>query len=244
MKTLLKLAFAAAVLFTVTSCSTEANAVNKSDKTITNKLEVSSFHEIEASSVIQVVYTQSQGEYSATVTMPENAEEYFSYKCDGDKLKFWLNNKKHKSIDGDVIVRISSPYISDIDISGASKFSAEKINQVNKDLEIDCSGASSVSIKEAYVNELEADCSGASHIDLLNLNAKSVDIDCSGASGANLSGKTNEAKFDACGASTISAQKLKAKEGKAEASGASNVNCSIENLYSRRSSGASHVNNE
>lgn len=218
-------------------------STNAAENVIKKNLNVSSFNEIEASSAINVVYTQTNGDYSATVEMSKNDENYFIFEQKGLKIIAKRKSKRHNWNTKSITLYISAPYLVDIELSGASTFKADKINQLNKNLEIDCSGASSFKANKVNANNFSIDCSGASSASV-SVNAKKVEVDCSGASKITISGTANLAEYDASGASSISAADLKANKGEVEASGASNITCSIQNLYSRESSGASKITNK
>ncbi|MGM9842747.1 MAG: GIN domain-containing protein [Muribaculaceae bacterium] len=237
MKTFLRCIMTAiAVISAILSTNAAENVVKKN-------LNVSSFNEIEASSAINVVYTQTNGDFSAAVEMNKKDENYFIFEQKGSKIIAKRKQKKHNWNTKSITLYISAPYLVDIELSGASSFKADKINQLNKNLDIDCSGASSFKVNTINANNFSIDCSGASSASL-SVNAKKIEVDCSGASKVAISGTANLAEYDASGASSISAADLKANKGEVEASGASNVTCSIQNLYRRVSSGASKITNK
>lgn len=242
MKTTIKAALSAVAILLISTCSFAASA--KSNGMVIKDLNVNSFKEIEASSAINVIYTQNTDKCSATVSMTQNAEERFEYSCDGKTLKIWLNSKgSNKSASIKVTVRISAPYLSNVKISGASNFNAKTLNQVNKKLELKCSGASTVRIEKAILDKMDIECSGASNVMISNLNCSKVEAEASGASKVILKGDTREAEFDASGASNINAENLKASTGEIEASGASKVVANILNLTKRETSGMSTIRN-
>ena len=90
---------------------------------------------------------------------------------------------------------------------------------------------------------MDIECSGASNVTISNLNCTKVEAEASGASKVVLKGDTREAEFDASGASNINAENLKASTGEIEASGASKVVANILNLTKRETSGMSTIRN-
>ena len=112
---------------------------------------------------------------------------------------FWKNMRKNKRKHGKVLVTVSLPRLDDVNISGAS---SAKVSGVDtRAMEIDVSGASSLSI-EGNARDINVDLSGASNMKAINLKSESAKMDLSGASSAKLSVST-KLVVDASGASSI-----------------------------------------
>lgn len=243
MKTLLKTIAAIALMISVTSCANAKSASN-SGNVIKKTLTVSSFNDIEVSSAMKVIFEQSNGEYSVVAEIPSRFENKFSFEQSGKSLEFWMKGESNFHDGEEVRLYIKAPSIKGVELSGASTFTAQTINQANKGLDIECSGASRVSIKQLYVKSLSIDCSGASNAGISNISADKISVDCSGASKATISGKAGYVEYDASGASTISAEELLAERGEVDASGVSKIVCNISNVTDWDSSGMSSIKNK
>lgn len=243
MKNLFKYAIALTAILFIASCSSSREYSDADHKITTSTLDVTSFKRIDVSSSIQVVYTQSK-EYSAKVVMPKYVSEFFKYNNNGNTLELHLDRGWNFDVDSEnIVVYISAPCITGVSIAGASTFNAESINQLNKPLNIECAGASSVTIDNSFVECLNLECAGAS---VCNINVKTADVNavCAGASKIILSGKANRADLEAAGASRIYAKELKTKSGEVSAVGASSISCNIDELSSKIAVGSSSVDNK
>lgn len=242
MKNLFKYAVALTAILLIASCSSSREYSDADHKITTTTLDITSFKRIDVSSSIQVVYTQSK-EYSAKVVMPKYVRKLFKYNNNGNTLELYLDRGWNFDVDSkNISVYVSAPCITGINIAGSSTFNAESINQLNKPLNIECAGASSVTIDNSFVECLNLECAGAS-VCTINVNTADVNVVCAGASEINLSGKADRADLEASGASNINAENLKASSGEIDASGASKVVANILNLTKRETSGMSTIRN-
>lgn len=243
MKNLFKYAIALTAILFIASCSSSREYSDADHKITTTTLDVTSFKKIDVSSSIQVVYTQSK-ECSAKAVMPKYVREFFKYNNNGNTLELYLDRGWNFDVDSEnIVVYVSAPYITEVSIAGSSTFSAKSINQLNKSLNIECAGASSVTIDNSFVESLKLECAGASACKI-DVNAADVDVMCAGASEIILSGKADNASIEAAGASRIYAQKLKVGHGGVSAVGASSITCNIDDLNSEIVVGGSSVDND
>jgi hypothetical protein len=97
------------------------------------------------------------------------------------------------------VVRVTTPEIDSIEVSGASRVVASDIEAA--DLHLSVSGASRIEI-DGDVTSLEVDGSGAAHIDGPELTAVDLDVDLSGASRLVVT-VTDTARGDLSGASRL-----------------------------------------
>lgn len=230
----------------------------KSEKVITDSLDVSGFNRILAS-VDEVRYIPSQ----------HNKVIWFACDDIADKViaEVDKDGTLHLGVDGNrsnhtvKIIVYGNDNISEIDVSSACKFEYEG-NIETENLKIELGGASSFIFNgDVAIKEMDIYCSGASKINAENVKSTDVSICLSGASkgyigklecdefsadltGASkliISGKCNKADYDASGASEICAENMIAKNVEAEASGASEINCNAIESISKSISGASEI---
>ena len=107
---------------------------------------------------------------------------------------FWNNNKGSEKIK----VYMQMPTIKEIELSGAATLAANG-NFKTDELEIDLSGASSVSGLQISGNELSVECSGASKLTMAG-NWDSIEADGSGACKISINGDADSFEGDFSGA--------------------------------------------
>ncbi len=230
--------------------------------TLTKEYDFGKITKIEASSIFQIEVTQGNTK-KVTVVYDEIFKERLEITGTLGKLSLDLtdavfkrdNSKKNAGIK----VYLQMPTIEEIDLSGASSLKAEGIFATDE-LDIELSGATSVKGLQAKGSELDIDCSGASSLQM-SANFKYIDtelsgaakltytgdsqqfngdfsgavsasfygdhnktdIECSGASNITMEGKTDYLKAIISGASKFKGEKYEAKDAYVEATGASNA---------------------
>lgn len=261
-----KIAIFTALLVVIGIVAVQARTLIEPSKKIeTRSFNISNFDELKVVTVYDVEYEQTTGNtWSVEVSAPDNIMPYVRVSRKGDCLV--LSLEKGLSTRGSYCLKakIKAPVLSEIDLSGASSFKANKINLAGRELELDATGASKFDIKSVVASkveidftgassfkagavtagELEIDSTGASDINISNITAANVEVDATGASNIDLSGKAEYVEIKATGASNIKAKSLKAISGKLQASGASVVSSHVANTLYMRATGASSIKNE
>ncbi|MDE7092337.1 MAG: DUF2807 domain-containing protein [Muribaculaceae bacterium] len=240
--------------------------ITPSQKFISKNFEVGSFNELEVSSGIKVIFTQSDGPTKVVANCPDNLIDRLDVKNDNGELKIRFkkgtniiyNGQKAKS----VTFEISAPALKEIELSSAAGFTAQSLN--SKDLSIDLSGASSfkveslvatkadielggassVNLTNAKIANCEFDLSGASVVKVNNYIGEKGDIEVSGASRVEMAGKLTSLKLYVSGASTAKLSNLVVADGSVNASGASGVTVNMKNMDLISASGSSKVTNK
>ena len=230
--------------------------------TLTKEYDFGKITKIEASSIFQIEVTQGNTK-KVTVVYDEIFKERLEITGTLGKLSLDLtdavfkrdNSKKNAGIK----VYLQMPTIEEIDLSGASSLKAEGIFTTDE-LDIELSGATSVKGLQAKGSELDIDCSGASSLQM-SANFKYIDtelsgaakltytgdsqqfngdfsgavsasfygdhnktdIECSGATNITMEGETDYLKAIISGASKFKGEKYEAKDAYVEATGASNA---------------------
>ena len=235
-------------------------SVDPSNKIETKSFNFSNFDEIRVTDSFDVEYVQSTGNtWSVEVTAPDNIIPYVVVKRHEEGISLSL---KGVSTDKDFTLKakIVAPALEEINISGASSFSANEINVhsldleasgasyfnikkiASSDLEIKLTGASATNIEGVDTGEFDLDLSGASKADI-KIKTGEADVELSGASVATLSGNVGNVEMEASGASTINAKSFNANNGSLQASGASKIDANVANLRHQRATGGSTINN-
>ncbi len=182
----------------------------------TEKREVSNFRAVDVGGVFKVEIT-IQKDFDIQIEADDNLLQYIETEIDGETLE--ISTSKRISTQNPIIVRIGTPDIENIEVSGASSLTLGNLN--NDSLEVDLSGASNVKI-EGTTKNLVIDLSGASRVNAENLQAENVSVDASGASKADVFA-SNKLEADLSGASKV-AYSGSPKELIKKTSGASKIN--------------------
>lgn len=172
------------------------NKIKGSGVTKVEKREVSGFKKIEVSGAIEVEVT-AQKDFSVDVEADDNLLEYVKTEVDGETLKIYTKSRiwKHNKIR----VTISMPELTETEVSGASKITANNIK--TDSFKIDVSGASKIDLN-GEANNLKIESSGASKINAENLKVANANVDVSGASNITVNA-TEEVQAEASGASKV-----------------------------------------
>ena len=160
------------------------------------KRNVSGFKQIEAGGAVSLE-VEVQKDFSVEIEADDNLLPLIKTEVSGDTLKISATDKISSKTK--IIVKISMPELTSMDVSGAS--GAIVSNVKTDSLKLEASGASKIKIS-GEANSLESDASGASGIDAEGLMVNDADIEASGASNTTVSAADN-LKADASGASTI-----------------------------------------
>ena len=200
MKKLGLIVFLSALLigtFSAISCSIgNLSGVQGSGNSKSEKRNVSGFKEVNAEGAINLEIV-AQKDFSLEVEADDNLLPNIKTEVNGDTLKIFTNDKISSKTK--IVVKISMPEVTSLDISGAS---GAAVSFAKTDtLKLVANGASKIKI-DGQINTLNSDASGASSIDAENLKVENADVEASGASSVTVSA-TNELKADAFGASTI-----------------------------------------
>lgn len=228
--------------------------------TLTKEYNFGKITSIDAGSIFEISATPGNSR-KVKIVYDEYFKDGLIVKYYNGKLELGLEYTKIKNknnVEG-IKVYLQMPTIEELDLSGASSFKAsgsfrtdeleldlsgassvKGLEISGRELSMDCSGASSLSITGDF-NTVEADISGTSNVTLngnssqlegefsgasnvkVNGNHKQTDVTCSGASNLTLTGKTDYLKSVTTGASNLKAQEYTALNGYAQVSGASNA---------------------
>jgi len=185
----------------VTGCGDISDAIVGSGDLITREMDFTEFTKLEIGHVFQAKVTEADS-FSVSITVDDNLLEYVTVRKSGDTLRIYLKGG-YAYIGTTKIVEITMPRINKLSLSGASWCEVSGFRSLDH-LELEASGASTLSIDDlkagdtnfeisggSYasgdieITEGRFNISGASHIDLEG-DARDISIEASGASHANL----------------------------------------------------------
>jgi len=161
--------------------------------TLTKEYNFGKITSIDASSVYEIEVTQGNSG-KVTIEYDEVFEDRLIVRYNSGELELGIESKQNifrndnKAKSG-IKVYLQMPTIKDLELSGASSLKATGKFKTD-DLEIDLSGASSISGLEIHGEELSVECSGASKLTMAG-DFKNMEVDCSGASTVSINGDSN-----------------------------------------------------
>ena len=174
------------------SCSMDINGGRSNSKAVTQgdiskstvkkSINIAAFSKIEASSGIQVIFTQGKFTGTAEVQMTPTAEKYFKIEVADGVLELSYQDNRKEKINGPTIVKVQAPELTSIDLSSASNVTVNGNLKVGNKLDIDLSSASSVTASDISGIKIDIDLSSASSVNLGNLNLNKLDIEQSSSS--------------------------------------------------------------
>ena len=189
--------------------------------TITKNYNFKTVKSIDASSIYEIEIVQGNQE-GVTIICDEAYEEYIDIRYHMGELTLAMkpNIRMVKKDNAGIKVYLQMPTIEEIDLSGASKLKATGSFET-RELDIELSGATSLTGLEVSGNELSIDCSGASKLNMSG-NFTKIDTEASGASSVVLNCNSKEFDIEVSGASNVSVNGSH-KYTEASCSGAANL---------------------
>lgn len=170
--------------------------------TLTKEYNFGKITGIDAGSVYDIIVTQGNSG-KVKVVYDEYFKDRLIVKYDNGKLELGLESTKTKNKNNTegIKVYLQMPTIEELDLSGASSFKATG-SFTTDELDIETSGASSITGLEISGNDLSLDCSGASTINLKG-DFKTIEAEISGASELVLNSNSTVLEGEFSGASTV-----------------------------------------
>ena len=205
------------------------------------ELHFKDFTTINANHGIELEITQG-AEYSVSVSAPEKYMDNLKIEQEGETLYVSLVNKGKRLLDtDDIIVHITMPYISQIDLEGAAEAcflgrfetpqftahlsgssSIEDLSVVADEVSIEATGASEVS-GTVQTTRAMVNLSGASDLDLLANQLNQMTIQLAGSSEAEIKGAVTNLQAMLAGASEIDGEELTVSDLDISLAGASSA---------------------
>ncbi len=194
---------ALSVIMVFSSC-TALGSIRPSSNTSTRDYQVKEFNKIEASTVGNLVYTQSKdGSTSLQISGPDNILELIQVKVKDHTLYLSLKKSNIKNIKN-LDIKVSSPDLNIVDFRGVGN----------------------ISIPEGLATStLTIYSKGVGEVKVAQLKCDEVNVFCSGVGNINLKGSSTVANYESKGVGNISASGLEAQRVTANSSGIGNIDC-------------------
>lgn len=209
-----------------------------SKATIKKDVKIGKFNKIEASSGIQVVFTQGSHTGVAKVATTPSAEKYLKIGVDGGTLE--ISYASHKeNIYGPTIVSVQAPDLTEIELSSAAFVQINGNLKIRKKLDIELSSAASVSARNVTGEELDIELSSASAVNISNVNLDVLKIDLSSASTCSIENVTAvRMNIDTSSSAKCDVKSFNGTEVDADSSSASTVR--VNGIVAEKVKGEAH----
>lgn len=172
-------------------------------KVVTVDLPTLGFDEIELSGAIRLEYTQDST-YSLQVYGNEKAIEAYTISSEDNELEASLKegtgsvNKNTPAI----TLRITAPYLTDIQAMGAAEVVFMDSIAQDKDLDVNVSGAGKIKLGNFKAKDIEVSIIGAGNVDG-KIDCQKLKVKISGAGNGYLDIYCRQAKFTLSGAANV-----------------------------------------
>lgn len=214
---------------------------------ISKNIKVRSVDEIETSNALAVEYKQSPTT-SVTLHAPKDVADYITiYEDDGTlECKISNNSNLTKNVASRVKIVVTSPFVKSFEATTASTITVDgTLALKNKELEVECSTAATVLIKELVCEKLSMEASTAGTITVNNVSAsEKVSADASTGASITIRGNADKLSAEASTGASINASQLEATRGKADASTGGDITCNVKNLVITKSTTGGSVKNK
>ena len=251
-KTAIALALTTMLLFANTSCITiiasscnndkSADTAIKASKTYkTKNVAVEGFNAIKASSAIDVVYTQTEGEPSVEVYAPHNIIDHITVKVKDETLVIGV--ERHTRIKGrcQKVVRVSAPAVQRFQSSSAGDIVLKNGLTTTGKVEIKASSAGDIKGEGIACTDLYIDASSAGDIQLKEITCTHIEAKTSSGGDIELSGRCEKAIYKTSSAGDINAKKMEAVDVDATASSAGDISCHVSGQLTARTSSSGEI---
>lgn len=233
--TTLTTGLAVCTVMLLSSCSIESIAKstvsidgNDAVPTVNKTVKISDFNEIEASQAIKVIFVQGPNNGIASISTTPSAEKYLKVEVKDKTLKAYYTNTdgiENVKIKGPSIIKVSSPELTEVDLSSASNVTIEGDLNVKGKLEIDLSSASSFNASNISCQKLDIEFSSSASAYISNLTGF-LDADLSSASSLEIARVKGNLDAETSSAASMTINSITSSNIKAEASSASSIKLS------------------
>jgi hypothetical protein len=155
------------------------------------------------------------------ITTDDNLQKYLKVRVNGSELQIEADDELNLSPSRPIEVKITTPELKAIQLSGDTELSAVDIN--TPELGLSTAGYNHTTLK-CQVSQLTLNLSGSSNLDLNLTNNQSLKISSSGDGKIKLAGSTENLILNNAGTINIEALNLTAKNATINGAGATHVN--------------------
>jgi hypothetical protein len=202
MKNLLKLSSAVCiVLFFSCNLSIGGRRINGNGKIVSDVRNVSSATKIKVMGDMDVIV--ASGATSVKVETDENIIPYIRTEMDGDWLEIKTENNLNINTDKPVRVYITTPRITDIEVTGSGNVTTESKFDADNKIGFSITGSGDITF---------------------NVNAPRIDANITGSGTLHISGETRDVSINVAGSGNYEGRDLKAENAKVTIAGSGDAN--------------------
>ena len=235
---LVVLALMAALLASVTGCSGGcACGVVGSGNLETREMDFGNFTELDVSHAFDVEVTRGDS-YQVSITVDDNLWDYVDVHQTGQTVYIGLKGV-HAFANVHLEADVTMPELRGLTLSGACDGEVSGFSSAEP-LDIDLSGASSLSMDNLVAGDMEFKVSGASKASG-SIEIADGDFQVSGAGTIELEGSANNVSIEASGASRAKLADFPVNDATVDLSGASTATVNASGTIDADLSGASHL---
>ena len=224
-------------LFLIPACGTFGIVVGSGDLT-TQDYDLADFSRVEAENAFNIEVTRSAA-FSVKVTVDDNLKDYLRISKEGDTLKLAVR-PGYTFPNATFRAQVTMPALRQVSLSGASRATVSGF-AARENLNLQASGASSVSLINMQVGTLTVDISGACSLSGEVSADGNANIKLSGASTVELNGRAQDLNIECSGASRARLSGFAVRSTRVNLSGASSASVNASGTLSGDISGASHL---
>lgn len=230
------------------SCKNINNSITGDGNVVTKEISISDYSKVDAGGVVTVIYKQSETDMEKlTIEIDENLLEHLDVTVEDGTLKIRTDKKQQSINPSKFNIYTSSKEITDVNISGVSKFIAEGDIKADE-LEVTGSGVSNISLMTVRANKVQCEMSGTSKLkasdvivdkklnllssgtskmEINRLEVSDLTISSSGVSKVEMQEvKADVVRFVTSGTSKITLDRIETTDLKASSSGVSKIEMS------------------
>lgn len=211
--------------FSGISSSTVSVDGNEAEATMKKTVKIGDFDEIEASQGIKVIFVQGVNPGTADIATTPSAKDYIKVEVKDKTLKAYYDNPKGLTpakIKGPTIIRLSSPVLSEVELSSAAHMTVEGNLNVKGNFEIDLNSAASFDAENISCINMNAELSSSAsaYVGVLTGN---LDVETSSSASMRVGTMNGNLDGEASSAASISVDSLSSSKISAEASSAASI---------------------
>ncbi|MDE6532289.1 MAG: DUF2807 domain-containing protein [Muribaculaceae bacterium] len=165
----------------------------ESDATVKKKIYLGNFNKISAQQGIKIVYSQGKNPGYADIAVTPSASDYIKVYVEDGCLKAKYEGKFTR-ITGPSIVHVSSPQLTEIEMSSAASLVVSSPISQKQGIDINLSSAAGVDFKRVECPYINFEMSSSSNVSI-GYTTANLDMECSSASSVNI-GEVRCAKAD------------------------------------------------
>lgn len=231
---------ASVLLYSTTACS-QMKVIKGSDKYITRKASVDSFHGIKVTGSPDVIYTQTTGQPSIEIYGQDNIVPLVEAIIEKGTLVIKFKNNTNITNVRNLEVKVNGPALEKISVAGSGGVFFPKGLETDNKLSLKVAGSGDIQGDKVVCSSLEMSVAGSGDIKLTGVDCPAVRGSVAGSGDIYVSGSGENASFSVAGSGDVHAQGFEAENVEARVSGSGDIRCFATQKLSGGVSGSGDV---